>query len=118
MYIVTSVETLDDATLAILDKGHTRADILEALRLTDSAGFALWPTFVPFTPWTGLSDYLELLGFIESEGLIRHLDPVQLSIRLLVPPGTLLIANPPIRPFLGPPAASRFTRPVTQPVRR
>jgi len=115
LFIVSAVETLDDATLAILDKGHTRADILEALRLTDSAGIALRPTFVPFTPWTGLSDYLELVEFIESEGLIRHLDPVQLSIRLLVPPGSLLIDHPAMRPFLGPLDAARFTHLWTHP---
>ena len=52
------------------------------------------PTWVPFTPWTTLDDYLELLDFIEAHGLIDHVDPVQYAIRLLVPPGSLLLEHP------------------------
>ena len=77
--------------LAILDKGHTRADVDEALAILDAAGVPLRPTFVPFTPWTTLDDYLELIDWIERARLIEHVDPVQLAMRLLVPPGSLLL---------------------------
>lgn len=109
LFVVSAVESLDDTTLGILDKGHTRSDVVLALRLTSDAGITLRPTFVPFTPWTTLADYDELLAFIEIGGLIEHLDPVQLSIRLLVPPGSLLVDHPAMRPFLGPLDARRFT---------
>ncbi len=65
------------------------------------AGIALRPTFVPFTPWATQGDYLDLLDFIAAERLVDHVDAVQLSIRLLVPPGSLLLARPEMQPFLG-----------------
>ena len=60
------------------------------------------PTWVPFTPWTTLDDYREMLEFIEREDLVDHVDPVQYSIRLLVPPGSLLLESPAMHPHLGP----------------
>lgn len=109
LFVVSAVESLNDTILGILGKGHTRSDVVLALRLTSEAGITLRPTFVPFTPWTTLADYEDLLGFLETGGLIGHLDPVQLSIRLLVPPGSLLVDHPAMRPFLGPLDADRFT---------
>src|SRR6266540_3679767 len=72
-----------------------------ALRPTREAGIELRPTWVAFTPWTRLEDYRELLDFIEAEGIIDHVDPVQYSLRLLVPPGSLLLQSPALRPYLG-----------------
>ncbi len=42
-----------------------------------------------------------MLDFVEAEGLIDHVDPVQYSIRLLVPPGSALLKSPAMRPSLG-----------------
>ena len=100
-FIVSAAESLSDAVLAHLDKGHTRADIETALSLTAQAGITLRPTWVPFTPWTTLEDYRELLEFVESNVLVDAIDPVQLSIRLLVPPRSLLLESAALRPFLG-----------------
>ena len=100
-FIVSAAESLSDAVLARLDKGHTRADIDTAVRLTAEAGITLRPTWVAFTPWTTLADYRELLDFVEADGLIDAIDPVQFSIRLLVPPGSLLLESAALRPFLG-----------------
>jgi radical SAM superfamily enzyme YgiQ (UPF0313 family) len=101
-FIVTAAESLSDTVLANLAKGHTRADILAALHAVRAAGIALRPTWVPFTPWTTLDDYRELLDFVAAHALIDAIDPVQYSIRLLVPPGSLLLDSPAMRPFLGP----------------
>jgi hypothetical protein len=49
---------------------------------------------VPFTPWSTLEDVLDLLDVFEARGLLAAVDPVQLSIRLLVPPGSLLEGDP------------------------
>jgi hypothetical protein len=57
---------------------------------------------VAFTPWTTLGDYLDMLAFIEANGLIDHVDPVQYTIRLLVPPGSYLLNRPEMKPHLGP----------------
>ncbi|MBI4636893.1 MAG: radical SAM protein [Candidatus Rokubacteria bacterium] len=101
IFIVSAAESLSDTVLAHLEKGHTRADILEALRVICTAGISLRPTWVAFTPWTTLDDFREWLDFIAREALIDHVDPVQYSIRLLVPPGSLLLESPAMRPYLG-----------------
>jgi hypothetical protein len=102
VFMVSAVESLSDTVLANLEKGHARADVFEALRIVRGAGFALRPTWVPFTPWTTLEDFLDMLDFVESEDLLGHVDPVQFTIRLLIPPGSALLDRPAIRPFLGP----------------
>jgi radical SAM superfamily enzyme YgiQ (UPF0313 family) len=101
LFIVSAVESLSDTVLGHLAKGHTRADVVAALRAVREAGMTLRPTWVPFTPWATLADYRDILDFIEREALIDAVDPVQLSIRLLVPPGSLLAASPAMRPYLG-----------------
>ena len=100
-FIVSAAESLSDAVLSNLHKGHTRADIETAVRLTAEAGITLRPTWVAFTPWTTLDDYRELLDFVAERGLVDAVDPVQYSIRLLVPPGSLLLESAAMRPFLG-----------------
>jgi radical SAM superfamily enzyme YgiQ (UPF0313 family) len=101
LFIVSAVESLSDTVLAHLAKGHTRADVLEALSAVRAAGMALRPTWVPFTPWTTAGDYRAMLEFVEGEDLVDAVDPVQYSIRLLVPPGSLLAQSPAMRPYLG-----------------
>ena len=101
VFVVSAVESLSDAVLDHLDKGHRRADVVEALDAVRKAGIALRPTWVAFTPWTSIDDYREMLDFVEAEGLIDHVDPVQWGLRLLVPPGSLLVDHPGMRPHLG-----------------
>lgn len=108
LFIVTAAESLDDDVLQHLDKGHTRADIEQALALTRAAGIALRPTWVAFTPWTTLDGYRAWLDFIASQGLVDAVDPVQYSVRLLVPPGSLLVEHPAMRPHLGALVAEDF----------
>lgn len=100
-FVVSAVESLSDTVLGHLDKGHTRADVIEVLELTRAAGLVLRPTWVAFTPWTTLDDYRELLAFVARERLVDHIDPVQYSIRLLIPPGSLLLRSDAMRPHLG-----------------
>src|SRR5438445_9146688 len=107
-FVVSAAESLNDTILAHLDKGHTRADIETVVGLTAEAGIALRPTWVAFTPWTTLEDYRELLDFVEAHGLVHAIDPVQYSIRLLVPPGSLLLESAALGPFLGELVADQF----------
>jgi hypothetical protein len=102
LFVVSAAESLSDTVLAHLDKGHTRADILAALAATREAGITLRPTWVAFTPWTTLDDHRAWLDFLAAEGLIDHVDPVQYGLRLLVPPGSLLLGTAALRPHLGP----------------
>jgi radical SAM superfamily enzyme YgiQ (UPF0313 family) len=94
LFVVSAVESLSDQVLAKLAKGHRRADVSQAFAVCDSAGLALRPSLVPFTPWATLEDYIDLLDTFAAEGWLASLDPVQLSIRLLVPPRSLLLQDP------------------------
>jgi hypothetical protein len=86
--------------------------VLAAMRV---AGIALRPSFVPFTPWATLGDYLELLEFVAAHDLVDHVDAVQWAIRLLVPPGSMLLERPSMRPFLGSLDPAALTYPWTHP---
>jgi hypothetical protein len=115
VFIVSAAESLSDTVLTHLEKGHTRADVETAVRLVSGAGMTLRPTWVPFTPWTALDDYRELLDFVEAHALVDAIDPVQYSIRLLVPPGSLLLESAALRPFLGDLVTEQFYYPWTHP---
>jgi hypothetical protein len=115
IFVVSAMESLSDRVLEELAKGHTRADIVEALLIAESAGIALRPSLLAFTPWTTLADYLELCDFIFEQGLIDNVDPIQLAIRLLIPPGSALLATEEPRPWLGPLVPSEFGHAWTHP---
>ncbi|MGH8556845.1 MAG: CUAEP/CCAEP-tail radical SAM (seleno)protein [Methylococcales bacterium] len=91
LFITSAVESVNDDILRRLAKGHSRSDFFRLMEVLDQAGLDLSPTFVPFTPWTTLEDYIDLLRVIAELGLIDSVAPVQLSIRLLIPPGSLLL---------------------------
>ncbi len=77
--------------LGYLDKGHSPPDMVTALDLATSEGLTLRPTWVAFTPWGSVEDYVEMLDFIERRGLIAHTQSVQYALRLLLPPGSPLV---------------------------
>jgi radical SAM superfamily enzyme YgiQ (UPF0313 family) len=101
VFVVSAFESLSDRVLAILDKGHTAADGERALAIVREAGLSLRPTFVAFTPWTTLDDSLALVRFIDERELHDEVDPIQLALRLLIPPGSLLLGRPELAPHLG-----------------
>ena len=107
-FVVSAAESLDDRVLGYLAKGHTRADLLAALHATREAGIALRPTWVAFTPWTTLEGYRAWLDFLAEEALVDHVDSVQYGIRLLVPPGSLLLELPEMQRHLGEKVAGGF----------
>ena len=102
LFITSAVESVDDEVLAQLRKGHTRADFFEAAAVCRAAGVTLSPTFVPFTPWTTVGGYVDLLDAVETLDLVEHVAPVQLAIRLLVTARSALLELPDIRAALGP----------------
>jgi len=99
-FVTSAVESIDDRVLTFLDKGHTRADFLEAVAICRAAGLTLVPTFVAFHPWLSLRDYCELLDTLAGLDLIDHIAPIQLAIRLLVPEGSRLLELPELRRHL------------------
>ncbi len=102
LFVTSAVESIDDHVLAILEKGHTRSDFVAAVRLCRGADLTLVPTFVAFHPWQTLHGYCDLLGAIADLGLIDHVAPVQLTIRLLIPEGSRLLEREEVGPFIEP----------------
>ena len=115
VFVLTAVESVSDLVLEKLDKGHTKADVIEALGVLDNAGIALRPSLLPFTPWTTLDDYIELLEFFEEYDLLENVDPVHFSIRLLIPPGSALLDDPASVEWAGPLDEAAFTHSWTHP---
>ena len=101
VFVVSAVESLNDDVLLHLDKGHTAADVVEVFDLMQEVGIPLRPSLLPFSPWETLESYTALLDFFEKHHLIEHIDPVHLSIRLLVPPGSALLDAPDSSTWLG-----------------
>ena len=93
-FIISAVESLSEKVLTILEKHHTRADVETAIKIVHQTGIALRPTWVPFTPWATLDDYLEIFEFVDAHRLVYHVDPVQYTVRLLIPPGSYLLNRP------------------------
>jgi hypothetical protein len=118
VFVVSAVESLSETVLERLQKGHTRDDVSEAFETLAGAGIALRPSFVSFTPWTSIDDFIDVLEFVDSRNLIDYVDPVQYSIRLLVPPGSLLLSSPDAQRWLGPLVQESFTYEWTHPDRR
>ena len=108
-FVVSAFESTSDRVLRELDKGHTLADMNLALEIAAAAGIPLRPSFVAFTPWTTAADYMEMLRFVWKHGLIDQVDPVQYSIRLLVPPGSALVSQRGNAEWLGELDGPRFT---------
>ncbi|HUL15358.1 MAG TPA: CUAEP/CCAEP-tail radical SAM protein [Terriglobales bacterium] len=102
LLVTSAVESLDDDVLKKLEKGHTRADFLEVLKDCRHEGLALQPTFVPFTPWTTIEKYLELLETLRECELEESVAPIQLGIRLLIPAGSRLLELGEIQKICGP----------------
>jgi radical SAM superfamily enzyme YgiQ (UPF0313 family) len=102
LFVVSAFEGAEDRVLRLLDKGHTVADEMEAVAVLRRSGVEPRPSFMPFTPWTTAVDVRALLDLVARCDLIGNVDPVQYAIRLLVPPGSLLLASGALEGRLGP----------------
>ncbi len=102
LFVISAVESVDNAFLRILDKGHTREDILDVVRMFRELGMTLHPTFVPFSPWTTMENFLDLLRVVYEENLVENVAPIQFGIRLLIPAGSRLLEIPAVQKFIGP----------------
>jgi radical SAM superfamily enzyme YgiQ (UPF0313 family) len=111
LFVTTAVESVDDRVLRALEKGHTGADFAAVAALCRAAGVTLAPTFVPFTPWTTLPGYCELLQTIDRLDLVEHVAPIQLAIRLLIPEGSRLLELAEIRGLVGEHSPASLTYP-------
>jgi len=111
LFVTSAVESIDPVVLERLRKGHTRADFVTAVALCRDAGVHLSPTFVPFTPWTTTTGYVELLDLLAALGLEEDVAPIQLGIRLLVTADSALLELDEIRQGVGAFDAASLTWP-------
>lgn len=100
LFIVSAFESVDDATLEVLDKGHTLTDMSRAIELAREVGIHIRPTWLPFLPWTKPSDIVDVFRFLDDHDLVGATDPVQMAIKLLIPKGSLLEDHDAIIPHL------------------
>ena len=100
-FVTSAVESVDDHVLTLLEKGHTRADFVRVARMFQDVDLVLSPTFVAFTPWITLQGYADLLQTICDLGLVDHVAPVQLCIRLLITGGSRLLQLPEVGRLIG-----------------
>ena len=114
-FVTSAVESVDDTVLEKLQKGHTREDFARVVALCRAAGLVLAPTFVPFTPWTTLASYLDLLHEIDRLDLVDHVAPIQLAIRLLIPQGSRMLELEDVRTVAGPFDPDSLTYPWRHP---
>ncbi len=111
LFVVSALESVNDEILARLDKGHSTAEALLAIALLREHGIEIRPSFMPFTPWTTPRDVLDIVEFVAAQDMVANVDPVQYTIRLLVPEGSLLLARADLREHLGRYDAERLSYP-------
>lgn len=113
--ITTAVESLDDAVLLRLEKGHTRDGFLQAVKVLRQAGLTMNATFIPFTPWSTLASYHDILATIREQDLVDHVAPIQYGIRLLVTSSSRLLELDDVRALVGPFDADKLVYPWRHP---
>ena len=101
LFVISAFESIDDAVLVRLDKGHTAADASAAVVLLRRHGIEVRPSWLPFTPWTTPASVADLLGFVAAHDLVANVDAVQYTVRLLLPAGSLLLNHPDVTPHVG-----------------
>jgi radical SAM superfamily enzyme YgiQ (UPF0313 family) len=97
LFVTSAVESVDNEVLRKLDKGHTREDFVAAVRLLREHELTLAPTFIPFTPWTTLASYRDLLRTVADLELVANTGSVQLALRLLITANSRLLELAEIR---------------------
>lgn len=113
LFVVSAFETTDDRTLALLDKGHTAADMAVVVRRAREHGIDVHPSWMPFVPWTRPADLVGIFEFLARHDLLGSTDPVQLSIRLLIPRHSLMLALDEVSGVVGPYDESLLSYPWT-----
>lgn len=91
LFVTSAVEAVDEPTLEIYEKNHTRKDFIEIASEFRRIGLPLNPTFVTFSPWTTLESYADLLNLLIELELVDSVAPIQFAIRLLIPAGSRLL---------------------------
>ena len=100
-FVISAFETTNDKVLTILEKNHTSNDLNNSIEISKEFGIDIRPTWMPFSPWTELEDLSNIVELIEGYQLRETVDPIQLTIKLLIPKHSLIIKRPEIKKYLG-----------------
>ncbi|MGH9080811.1 MAG: CUAEP/CCAEP-tail radical SAM (seleno)protein [Acidimicrobiales bacterium] len=100
-FVVSAFESTNETILEYLDKGHRAADASRAIVSLRQHGIEVRPSWLPFTPWTTIDDLIDVIDFVVAHDLVANVDPVQYTVRLLVPEGSLLLGHAAMAPHLG-----------------
>ncbi len=101
IFVVSAFETTNSEVLRILDKGHRPEDFSTAVEILRRSGIEIRPSLLPFTPWSRLDDLEEIMAVLVDLDLVANVDPVQYTLKLLVPKGSLLLQTRDLRAVLG-----------------
>lgn len=115
LFIISAVESIDDAVLKKLDKNHTREDFFRTVELCRETGVTLQPTFIPFTPWTTFEQLLDLFEQLWRQDMVEAVGPIQLAIRLLIPAESRLLELQEIQGIISPFDANALVYPWKNP---
>lgn len=109
IFVVSAVESFNDDVLWKLNKGHRVVDAIEVIRAFKRRGLTLRPSLMPFNPWETRTSLARIFEIAAEENLVECIDPVQYSIRLLIPTGSLLLRSPHMAGLTGPFDPARLT---------
>ena len=101
LFVISAFETTNDFILNILQKNHSSYDIEKATEISLLNNMDIRPTWMPFTPWTEIKDLHNIISFIEKYQLRETVDPIQLTIKLLIPKNSLILTTPEIQKYIG-----------------
>ncbi len=101
IFVISAFETTNDEVLTLLDKKHTNEDLSTAIELSQKANIDIRPTWMPFSPLANLQDLPNIIKLIESYKLRETVDPIQLTIKLLVPKHSLILDKTAIKKYIG-----------------
>lgn len=100
LFVISAFETTNDRVLNILKKNHSSLDLNSAVEFSLSHSIDIRPTWMPFSPWTEKQDLPNIIKLIEEYKLRETVDPIQLTIKLLVPKNSLILNDPEINNYL------------------
>ena len=100
LFVISAFETTNDRVLNILKKNHSSLDLNSAVEFSLSHSIDIRPTWMPFSPWTEKQDLPNIIKLIEEYRLRETVDPIQLTIKLLVPKNSLILNDPDINNYL------------------
>ena len=100
IFVISAFETTNDEVLTILEKNHSSIDLTKAIEISQTNNIDIRPTWMPFSPWTIQNDLIDIIKLIENYKLRETVDPIQLTIKLLIPKHSLILQRSEIKEFL------------------